>query len=209
LAVKGPEIFNKWVGESERAIKEIFRKARAASPSIVFLDEIDAIATRRGGMSTHNQGEGTSVADRVLTQLLTELDGIEPLVNVTIVAATNRPDVLDPALLRPGRIDRMLYVAPPDFDARLAILTLKTTKMPLSEHVDLEAIARQSDGLSGAEMVAVCQEAALFAMESRSDRMVVSVLMNHFDAALKAVKPRISADMIAFYEAFGKSHQVR
>ncbi|KAJ3091747.1 spermatogenesis associated protein 5 [Quaeritorhiza haematococci] len=161
IAVKGPELFSKYVGESEKALREVFRKARAAAPSIVFFDEIDAIAVRRGGGSDGS----VSVGDRVLSQILSELDGIEALVNVTIVAATNRPDILDSALLRPGRIDRILYVGPPDFESRKSILKIRTSRMTCSEDVDISEIAEKTEGFSGAEVVSVCQEAALRAME--------------------------------------------
>ncbi|CEG71704.1 hypothetical protein RMATCC62417_07395 [Rhizopus microsporus] len=161
IAVKGPELLSKWVGESEKAVHEVFRKARAASPSIVFFDEIDALTVKRGASGDG----GTSVADRVLSQLLNELDGIEPLVNVTVVAATNRPDIIDDALLRPGRIDRILYVGPPDYDSRKEIFRIQLSKMACASDVDIEEIAAKSEGCSGAEAVAICQEAALLAME--------------------------------------------
>ncbi|ORZ24187.1 P-loop containing nucleoside triphosphate hydrolase protein [Absidia repens] len=146
IAVKGPELFSKWVGESEKAVRE---------------DEIDALAVKRG-----SSGDGgTSVADRVLSQLLNELDGIEPLVNVTVVAATNRPDIIDSALLRPGRIDRILYVGPPDLASRREIFRIQIQKMTCDNDVDLEELAAMSEGCSGAEAVSICQDAALFAME--------------------------------------------
>jgi len=198
IAVKGPELFSKWVGESERAVREVFRKARAASPSIVFLDEIDALAVKRG-----SDGDGISVADRVLSQLLNELDGIEPLLNVTVVAATNRPDILDKALLRPGRIDRILLVTPPDLASREEILQIHTQKMPLSADVDLQQIAELTDGYSGAEMVAICREAALCAMATDVNATVVT--KEDFTAALEVVKPRLTPDVMEFYENYSKS----
>ncbi|KAG2196509.1 hypothetical protein INT47_012803 [Mucor saturninus] len=161
IAVKGPELFSKWVGESEKAVHEVFRKARAASPSIIFFDEIDALTVKRGASGDG----GTSVADRVLSQLLNELDGVEALVNVTVVAATNRPDIIDDALLRPGRIDRILYVGPPNLESRREIFKIQLLKMACDSDVDIEEIAQRSEGCSGAEAVAICQEAALFAME--------------------------------------------
>ena len=136
IAIKGPEIFNKYVGESERMIREIFRKARAASPSIVFFDEIDAMTTSRGV-------GGGSVNDRILAALLNELDGIEALVNVTILAATNRPDVIDSALLRPGRIDRILYVGPPDQATRKEIFQIEFRRMSVAKDVDVNELAAQ------------------------------------------------------------------
>ncbi|KAJ8327454.1 AAA+-type ATPase [Batrachochytrium dendrobatidis] len=193
LAVKGPELFSKWVGESEKAVQEIFRKARAASPSIIFFDEIDALAVRRGG-------DDASVADRVLSQLLNELDGIEPLINVTIVAATNRPDILDTALLRPGRIDSILYVSPPDADSREQIFRIQTNRMACSDDVDLKKLAELTEGFSGAETMAVCQEAALHAMEE--DLHALCVFQRHFIDAIKRITPRITPRMLEFYDNF-------
>ncbi|KAI9004425.1 P-loop containing nucleoside triphosphate hydrolase protein [Hyaloraphidium curvatum] len=197
LAVKGPELFSKWVGESEKAVREVFRKARAASPSIVFFDEIDALATAR---SSGDSASGSSVGDRVLSQLLTEMDGIEPLVNVTVVAATNRPDVLDPALMRPGRLDRILYVGPPDLASRREIFRISTRRMACEEGVDVDELAQRSEGLSGAECVNVCQEAAMLAMEE--DVAIRAVGKRHFDQALREVRPRITPEVLAFYERF-------
>ncbi|KAL2913106.1 AAA+-type ATPase [Polyrhizophydium stewartii] len=200
LAVKGPELFSKWVGESEKAVQEIFRKARAASPSIIFFDEIDALAVRRGG-------DDSSVADRVLSQLLGELDGIEPLVNVTVVAATNRPDILDSALLRPGRIDSILFVAPPDRDSRRQILSIQTARMACADDVDPAELADMTEGFSGAETVAVCQEAAMHAMEE--DLAAPCVRRRHFVRAIGAVSPRITDDMLRFYADFAARSGLR
>ncbi|KAF9375615.1 spermatogenesis associated protein 5 [Podila verticillata] len=192
IAVKGPELFSKWVGESEKAVREVFRKARAASPSIVFFDEIDALTVKRGG----GDDGGSSVADRVLSQLLNELDGIEPLVNVTVVAATNRPDIMDPALMRPGRIDRILYVSPPDLPSRTEILRLQinTKKMACGPDVDVADLALRTEGCSGAEVVALCQEAAMKAMEESLEIECVS--KRHFDQALAGMTRRITPEMI-------------
>ncbi|KAI8887498.1 AAA-domain-containing protein [Backusella circina FSU 941] len=196
IAVKGPELFSKWVGESEKAVHEVFRKARAASPSIVFFDEIDALTVKRG-----SSGDGgTSVADRVLSQLLNELDGIEPLVNVTVVAATNRPDIIDDALLRPGRIDRILYVGPPNIDSRREIFRIQLKKMTCDSDIDIEELATKSEGCSGAEAVAVCQEAALLAMEE--DIHIDSIKRRHFEKALSTFTRRITPEMIQFYADF-------
>ncbi|XP_071951650.1 ATPase family gene 2 protein homolog A-like isoform X2 [Antedon mediterranea] len=147
ISVKGPELFSKWVGESERAVREVFRKARLASPSIVFFDEIDALAVERSSSSG-----SSNVADRVLAQLLTEIDGVETLSDVTIVAATNRPDMIDKALMRPGRLDRILYVPLPDPATRTEILKINFKKMPIAEDVDVESIVGQTEGYSGAEV---------------------------------------------------------
>lgn len=200
IAVKGPELFSKWVGESEKAVREVFKKARAASPSIVFFDEIDSLAVRRGG-------DETSVADRVLSQLLSELDGIEPLVNVTVVAATNRPDIIDSALLRPGRIDRILYVSPPDSPSRLKIMEIQTRKMPLSSDVDFDTLNIKMEGFSGAECVALCQNAAIHSMEE--DINTKEVCQRHFQKALKNITPRITKEMINFYDEFRKKSGLR
>ncbi|XP_053767531.1 ATPase family gene 2 protein homolog A isoform X3 [Desmodus rotundus] len=148
LAIKGPELMNKYVGESERAVREVFRKARAVAPSIVFFDELDALAVERGSSS----GAG-NVADRVLAQLLTEMDGIEQLKDVTVVAATNRPDRIDKALMRPGRIDRIIYVPLPDAPTRREIFNLQFHSMPISQDVDLNELILQTDTYSGAEQV--------------------------------------------------------
>ncbi|KAI8583737.1 hypothetical protein K450DRAFT_268321 [Umbelopsis ramanniana AG] len=196
IAVKGPELFSKWVGESERAVREVFRKARAASPSIIFFDEIDALTVKRG-----SDGDGgTSVADRVLSQLLNELDGIEPLVNVTVVAATNRPDIIDSALLRPGRIDRILYVNPPDLASRREIFKLQLRRIQCSEEVNAEELALKTDGYSGAEVVAICQEAALQAMEDDIDAQFIR--QEHFVRAIRSMKKRITPEMLRFYDDF-------
>ncbi|KAF5101310.1 hypothetical protein D0Z03_000617 [Geotrichum reessii] len=194
LAVKGPELFNKFVGESERAVREIFRKARAASPSIIFFDEIDALSSTRG--------EGEAGGDRVLTSLLNEMDGIEALVGVTILAATNRPEVIDPALMRPGRLDRLVYVAPPNVSARLKILEIQARKMTVDDDVDLAQLAESTDGCSGAEVVALCQEAGLKAMNE--DLEISGVAARHFESALSGLKRGITREMIAHYESFSK-----
>jgi len=139
ISIKGPELFSKWVGESEKAIREVFRKGRTAAPSIVFFDELDSVVPRRG------MGFGDSgVSERVISQLLTEMDGIESLVNVVIIGATNRPDIIDQAILRPGRFDRLIYVPAPDHATRLNILKIHTRNMPLARDVDLEQIAHQA-----------------------------------------------------------------
>lgn len=192
LAVKGPEIFNKYVGESERAIREIFRKARNASPSIIFFDEIDAISAARG----HAEVGG----DRVLTSMLTEMDGIESMGNVIVLAATNRPEIIDTALLRPGRIDRMLYVGPPDLEARKKILEVRFKNMSIADDVVIDNLADKTDGCSGAEMTALCQEAGLQAMNE--DIESVSIAARHFEVALAGLNRSITPEMIKFYEEF-------
>uniref|UniRef100_A0A8C0MGR9 non-chaperonin molecular chaperone ATPase n=1 Tax=Canis lupus familiaris TaxID=9615 RepID=A0A8C0MGR9_CANLF len=195
LAIKGPELMNKYVGESERAVREIFRKARAVSPSIIFFDELDALAIERGSSS----GAG-NVADRVLAQLLTEMDGIEQLKDVTILAATNRPDRIDKALMRPGRIDRIIYVPLPDAATRREILNLQFHSMPISNDVNLDELIFQTDTYSGAEIIAVCREAALLALEE--DIQANSITRRHFTRALSTVTPRISKSLRRFYEEY-------
>ncbi len=192
ISVKGPEIFSKWVGESEKAIREIFRKARMAAPCIIFFDEVDAIAPMRG------YGYGDSmVTERVITQLLAELDGIERLENVVVIGATNRPDILDPALLRPGRFDRLVYVPPPDFHARLEIFKIHTRNMPLAEDVNLEELARMTEGYAGSDIESLCREAALMAL--REDINAAKVHRRHFMEALKRVPSTISEAMLNVY----------
>ncbi|KAM4670678.1 ATPase family gene 2 protein homolog A isoform 3-T3 [Amazona ochrocephala] len=192
LAVKGPELMNKYVGESERAVREIFRKARAVSPSVLFFDEIDALAFERGNSS----GAG-NVADRVLAQLLTEMDGIEQLKDVTILAATNRPDMIDKALLRPGRIDRIIYVPLPDAATREEIFKLHFQSMPVSNEVCLAELVQRTQKYSGAEITAVCREAALLALQE--DIHAKSIMGQHFQYALTIVTPRIPDSLIQFY----------
>ncbi|XP_076446620.1 ATPase family gene 2 protein homolog A-like isoform X2 [Babylonia areolata] len=195
LAVKGPELFEKYVGESERAVREIFRKARAAAPSIIFFDEIDSLAVERG-----RSGGGSGVADRVLTQLLTEMDGVVQLTGVTIVAATNRPDMVDQALLRPGRFDRLLYVPLPDAATRLQILQIVAQRTPVADDVCLTELVDKTHNYSGAELTALCQEAALLAMtESVEARQVHH---RHFSAALNVVLPQTPHTLIQFYQDY-------
>jgi transitional endoplasmic reticulum ATPase len=153
ISIKGPEIFSKWVGESEKAIREVFRKGRTAAPAIIFFDELDAIVPRRG-LGYADSG----ASERVISQLLTEIDGIESLQNVLVIAASNRPDMLDPAVLRPGRFDRLIYVPSPDLDSLKEIFKIHSTGMPLSTDVDLEDLARRAQGYSGADVEAVCRE---------------------------------------------------
>ena len=200
VAVKGPELFSKWVGESERAVQDIFAKARRSAPTIVFFDEIDALAVQRGA---GGDSSGASVADRVLSQLLQEIDGVDPMRRVVIVAATNRPDVIDSALLRPGRIDRLLYVSPPNMKAREEILRIHLRKTPCDDTVNLNAIAKQTDGFSGAELAALCRESALLAMQECMDAEAVS--QSNFQSALKAIRPQITDEMITFYENYART----
>nr|CAD7411203.1 unnamed protein product [Timema cristinae] len=196
LSIKGPELFSKWVGESERAVREVFRRARQVAPSIVFFDELDAI----GGERSSSQGGGSNVQERVLAQLLTELDGVEPLGNVTVVGATNRPDRIDKALLRPGRLDRVIYVPLPDTSTRHEIFTLQLKKTPVTNDVNIEELVQRTEGYSGAEVLAVCHEAALKALEE--DLMIRQVSRSHFLTALTLVTPRTPASLLRLYQDY-------
>uniref|UniRef100_A0A3Q1H0D9 non-chaperonin molecular chaperone ATPase n=1 Tax=Acanthochromis polyacanthus TaxID=80966 RepID=A0A3Q1H0D9_9TELE len=199
LAIKGPELLSKYVGESERAVREVFRKARAVAPSIVFFDEIDALASERGSSS----GSG-GVGDRVLAQLLTEMDGIEQLRDVTVLAATNRPDMIDKALMRPGRLDRIVYVPLPDAPTRLEIFSLQFRNMPVAETVSLGDLVTRTNKYSGAEITAVCREAALLALQE--DIKAQHIEARHFESALNTVKPRIPDSLIQSYISYQQQH---
>nr|NAZ25711.1 AAA family ATPase [Thermofilum sp.] len=196
IGVKGPEVLSKWVGESEKAVREIFRKARQAAPCIIFFDEIDSIVPRRGGRFD------SGVTDRIVNQLLTEMDGLERLEGVVVIAATNRPDIIDPALLRPGRFDRLIYVPPPDEKARLEILKVHTRRMPLAEDVDLLEIAKKTEGYTGADLAAVCKEAALAAL--REAGKPTKVTKKHFEQALQIVKPSVTKEDVEKYKTIAE-----
>ncbi len=196
ISVKGPEVMSKWVGESEKAIRVIFKKARQASPSIVFIDEIDSIAPRRGLQTS------SGVTERIVNQLLTSIDGLESLERVLVIAATNRPDIVDEALLRTGRFDRLLYVEPPTMAGRLEILTVHTRKMPLADEVDLENLAVRTEGYVGSDLAALCREAGLTAI--RENLKANRVTRAHFEAALKQVHASCDPESLKFYEEFEK-----
>ena len=197
ISIKGPELFSKWVGESEKGIREVFRKGRSAAPSIIFFDELDSVAPRRGMGS-----DDGAAAEHVISQLLTEMDGIEALVNVVVIGASNRPDMIDPAILRPGRFDKLIFVPAPDHATRLQILKIHTRTMPLANDVDVDQITRQSAGYSGADLEAVCREAGLISL--RRDIETNSVTMADFRGALERVKPSMTADMENWYQGFIK-----
>jgi len=205
ISVKGPELMSKWVGESEKAVREIFRKARMVSPAIIFFDEIDSLAPRRGFTNE------TQVTERVVSQLLTELDGLEPLREIVVIAATSRPDMLDPALLRPGRFDRLIYVPPPDKKARLEILKIHTRKMPIADDVDLLKLAEATNGFVGADLAALCREAAMLAL--REDIEAKMVRWKHFEKALQKIHPTVTPEAIRWYERlkeqFKRFHQLQ
>jgi transitional endoplasmic reticulum ATPase len=195
ISIKGPEVFSKWVGESEKAIREIFRKARMAAPTVVFLDEIDSITPRRGmGMSD------SGVSERVISQLLTEMDGIVTLQDIVVIAATNRPDMVDSAVLRPGRFDRLIYVPEPDEKSRLQILKIYTRGMPINKDVDLNQLTIMTKYYGGADIESLCREAAMHAL--RVDVKAVEVTMKDFLDALKEMGPSITPDMEKWYKSF-------
>ncbi|MFW9856866.1 MAG: CDC48 family AAA ATPase [Candidatus Thorarchaeota archaeon] len=192
ISVKGPELLSKWVGESEKAVREVFRKARTAAPALIFFDEIDAVATRRGA------GDSSGVNERVISQLLTELAGIEPLRDVVVLAATNRPDMIDPALLRPGRFDRVVYIPPPDEEGRKQILEIHTKEMPLATDVDLERLAKETEFYVGADLEAVCREAGMLAL--REDLETKIVRWRHFESSLSKVHSSCTPEMMKWFE---------
>ncbi|MBU7018288.1 MAG: CDC48 family AAA ATPase [Theionarchaea archaeon] len=189
IAVRGPELLSKWVGESEEGVRRVFRRARQVAPCIVFFDEIDSIAGTRG------EEVGTKVTERVVNQILTEIDGIEKMEGVTVIAATNRPDLLDAALLRPGRFDSLIEIPSPDEEARLAILKVHTRNMPLRD-VDLSNLARRTDHFSGADIAALCREAGMFAI--REDINTEQVEAKHFEKALEKLMQTRSAEQQTF-----------
>ena len=196
-AVKGAELMDKWVGRSEKAVRELFRRARDSAPSLVFLDEMDALAPRRG------QSFDSGVTDRVVAALLTELDGIDPLRDVVVLGATNRPDLIDPALLRPGRLERLVFVEPPDAAARREILRTAGKSIPLSADVDLDALAAGLDGYSAADCVALLREAALTAMRRSID--AADVTAADLAAARENVRPSLDPIQVESLRAFAKA----
>ena len=229
IAVRGPEVLSKWVGESEKAIREIFKRARQTAPTVVFFDEIDSIAPLRG------MGHDSGVTERMVNQLLSEMDGIVPLSKVVVIAATNRPDIIDPALLRPGRFDRLIYVPPPDKQARLEILKVHTKSVPLSPDVNLEALAEKTEGYTGADLEALVREATMISLreiyskcntsaekecknakgdgatecynrviKSCIDSNAPNVTSAHFEEAMKVVTPSLTKAQIERYERMAK-----
>ena len=209
ISIKGPELLSKWVGESEKAVREVFRRARQAAPCVVFLDEVDSIAPVRGS------GIGDSqVTERIVSQFLTELDGLVELRNVVIIAATNRPDIVDPALLRPGRFDRLLYVPPPGLEARKQIFKIHTRKTPMMPEVNLDDLAKMTDGYTGADIASVANTAVMLALkehimksknpeEAQKTAKSVKVSRRHFQEALEKIKP-ISSQELQAYQRFAQ-----
>jgi transitional endoplasmic reticulum ATPase len=189
--VKGPEFLNKWVGESEKAVRETFRKARQASPCVIFMDEIDSIAPQRG------TGSDSNVTERVISQMLTELDGLESLNDVVVIAATNRPDIMDPALLRPGRFDKSIFIGPPDLDSRISIFGIHTKEKPLADDVNIKELAEKADGCTGADIAAICNEAVMTAV-----RRIIKPGKVPDDEEIKACKVEMD-DFVSALDKFG------
>ena len=200
ISVKGPEVLSKWVGESEKAIRETFRKARMATPCVIFIDEIDSIAPRRSGGD-----DGSRVAERVVDTLLTEMDGLTGLKNVVVIAATNRPDILDPALMRGGRFDRVIDIPAPDEKARLEILKIHTKGMPLAKGVDIDGIAKKTDGYTGADLENICREAGMTAIRRNVDAK--EIVEKDFDTALSLIKPSVTKKYDDMITKFAKGER--
>jgi transitional endoplasmic reticulum ATPase len=212
ISIKGPELLSKWVGESEKGVREIFRKARQAAPCIIFFDELDAIAPTRG-----DHGD-SHVTERVISQFLTEMDGLEILTNVVVIGATNRPDIIDPALLRPGRFDRILYVPPPDRESRVQIIKIHTKKKPLDEDVNIEELANKTDGYTGADIASLSSAAVMLALrehitkypdskEAEKQTKDLKINMKHFEDAMKKIRPLSKQEVDMYKNAahkFGK-----
>jgi transitional endoplasmic reticulum ATPase len=192
IQVKGPSLLSMWVGKSEEGVRKIFERARQVSPCVIFFDEMDALASKRGLES------GTKVTERVLNQLLAEMDGLEELNNITVIAATNRPDMLDTALLRPGRFDRILLVPGPLKEGRLQILKIHTKKVPLDKDIDLKKLAEQTEGFVGADLENLVRESAMLALRENIDTQLVS--KKHFDEALKKVRPSVTQTTMETYK---------
>jgi transitional endoplasmic reticulum ATPase len=198
ISVKGPEFLSKWVGESEKAVRETFRKAKQSAPCIIFFDEIDSITPSRG------TGSDSHVTERVVSQMLSEIDGLEELHNITVIAATNRPDIIDPALLRPGRLDRLVYVAPPDEESRHEIFKIHLEGKPLGSDVDLEKLSEDTESFTGADIASVCNEATMLAIreyvnsgKSTDEESIkeLKVGYHHFMDAMAKLKPQSKKEM--------------
>ena len=192
ILVNGPELLSKWVGESERGVRKIFEKARQTSPTIIFFDEMDSIAPKR------NASSDSRVTERVVNQLLTEIDGLRDLHGIVVIAATNRPDIMDSALLRPGRFDRIVYVGVPDEQARLAIFKVHAANMKLSSDIELETLAKETNGYVGADIEAICREAAIIALRKNIDVKEISKI--DFDEALKRFPPSVTKEVEESYK---------
>ena len=209
ISIKGPELLSKWVGESEKGVRETFRRAKQVSPTIILFDELDAVAPTRGASSDSH------VTERVVSQLLTELDGLEALKDVVVIGATNRPDMVDVALLRPGRLDRLVYIPPPNASSRAQIFAIHLLGKPLAEDVDIEQLAKETEGYVGADIEAICREAAMLALRDfikpemtpeqvNEGAATIKINKGHLYAAINRVKPTASRDMLHQYENIAK-----
>jgi transitional endoplasmic reticulum ATPase len=230
ISVKGPELLTMWFGESEANVRDIFEKARQASPCVLFFDELDSIAQQRGGSS----GDGGGAADRVMNQLLTEMDGVGAKKNVFIIGATNRPDIIDTALMRPGRLDQLIYIPMPDYESRLSILRSILRKSPIAKEVDLPYLASQTDKFTGADLTEICQSACKLAIreeierDMEHERMKVEaaaegmeedddeedeedsmpeILSRHFESAVRQARRSVSDRDLAQYASFAQTLQ--
>ncbi len=192
ISVRGPQLLSKWVGESEKAIRQTFRKAKQVAPTVIFFDELDSLAPGR------SQETGSNVSERVVNQLLTELDGLEEMEEVMVIGATNRPDMIDPALIRSGRFDRLVMVGQPDIDGREQIFRIHTADMPIAPDVSLRELAERTEGYVGSDLETIAREAAIEAL--RDDPDTEAVEMRHFRAAIESVRPTITEELLEYYE---------
>jgi transitional endoplasmic reticulum ATPase len=200
IQVKGPSLLSMWVGESEKGVRKIFERARQVAPCIVFFDEIDSLAGRRG-MSADG---GSKVTEHVLNQILAEMDGIEDNNDIVVIGATNRPDILDPAILRPGRFDRILLVGPTDKKGRLEIFKIHTKNMPLGKDVDINELAEKTEGYVGSDIEAVCREAAMLAL--REDIKAEKVHLKNFETAMAKIKPSVTKNDLEKYKKIEENY---
>merc|ERR1711920_822010 len=224
VSIKGPELLTMWFGESEANVRDVFEKARQAAPCVLFFDELDSIAQQRGGSS----GDGGGAADRVMNQLLTEMDGVGAKKNVFIVGATNRPDIIDTALMRPGRLDQLIYIPMPDFESRLSILRATLRKSPVSQEVDLAYLASQTDKFTGADLTEICQTACKLAIREEIERdmernrmreeadmpdddeesdSMPEILSRHFEVAVRQARRSVSDRDLTQYASFAQTLQ--
>merc|ERR1711934_500056 len=226
ISIKGPELLTMWFGESEANVRDIFDKARSAAPCVLFFDELDSIAKQRGG----SQGDGGGAGDRVMNQLLTEMDGVGAKKNVFIIGATNRPDIIDPALMRPGRLDQLIYIPMPDYESRLSVLKAVLRKTPVSSDVDLDFLAANTEKYTGADLTEICQRACKLAIRESIDAdikrekekqragattmdvddeedLVPEITKAHFEEAMKFARRSVSDNDIKKYEMFSQTLQ--
>jgi transitional endoplasmic reticulum ATPase len=226
ISIKGPELLTMWFGESEANVRDVFEKARQASPCVLFFDELDSIAQQRGGSS----GDGGGAADRVMNQLLTEMDGVGAKKNVFIIGATNRPDIIDTALMRPGRLDQLIYIPMPDYESRLGILRATLRKSPVAKDVDLSYLAAQTDKFTGADLTEICQSACKLAIREEIERdiehqrmkdeagedmeeeeeeeeedLMPEILSKHFEHAVRNARRSVSDRDLAQYASFAQT----